>query len=203
MPRALFDEAGNQVEVPDEQELESLKSAQEEANALKEQIKAFEDGSVGMKSLREALKRKDSLIADLQKKAEAPKQEAKVEEKKEVFDEEKYRQMSRAEASKILLETEISRSLSEYSEDDKKLIKRNFDKLTAGEELNMETMSVYMEQAARAAFPSTDVRSKFSHSAGGRPPIVDDGQKKSFADSDAGRDLAARMGLKLEAPKRK
>lgn len=199
--RQLFDESGNQVEVPDEQELESLKSAQEEANSLKEQMKTLEDGSVGIKSLREALKRKDSLIADLQKKAEAPKEVKK--EEPPVFDEEKYRQMSRAEASKILLETEISRSLSEYSEDDKKLIKRNFDKLTAGEELNIETMSVYMEQATRAAFPSTDVRSKFSHSAGGRPPIVDDGQKKSFADSDAGRDLAARMGLKLEAPKRK
>lgn len=201
--RTLYDEAGNSVEVPDEQELDSLKKANEEAEKLREQIKTVEEGSIGIKSLREALKRKDALIADLQKKTETPKEEPKEEKKEVVFDENRIRELTRAEASKMLLDTEIDRSLSEYSDDDKKLVRRYFDKLTSGEELNVETMKVYMEQAARAAFPSTDVRSKFSHSAGGRPPIVDSDQRKSFADTDAGRELAQRLGMKLDIPKTK
>lgn len=200
--RTLFDESGAEVQVPDESELEELKKANEEAASLKEQLKTLEDGSVGMKSLREALKRKDALISDLQKKTapvEAPKE---VKAETPAFDESRLRELTRAEASKVLLEAEINRSLSEYSDDDKKVVKRYFDKLSAGEELNMETLGVYMEQATRAAFPSTDVRSRFSHTAGGRPPIVEE-TKKSFADSDAGRELAARLGMKLDIPSKK
>ena len=37
--RTLYDEAGNEVEVPDEQELEGLKKATEESEKLKEQMK--------------------------------------------------------------------------------------------------------------------------------------------------------------------
>lgn len=208
MPRTLYDEAGNEIEVPEETELDSLKAAAEEAAKLKEEIKTIEDKSVGVKSLREALKRKESLITDLQKKLEGkPEAAAKNEEQKAStvsLDEDKIRSMTRDEASRILMETEVVRHLAEYSDDDRKLIRKTFDKLSAGEELNVDTLPVFLEQAARATFPASDARATgIMHTAGGRPPRVESDSGKSFADSDAGKELARRLGMRLEKPNKK
>lgn len=206
MPRTLFDESGNEVETLEESEIEALKEASEKAAKLEEELKLVEDKSAGVKSLREALKRKESLIADLQKKLEVkPEEEVGKESKQEpaMFDEEKIRSMTRSEASRVLMETEISKRLSEFSDDDKGLVKKVFDKLTSGEELNMETVGVFLEQASRAVFPQGDSRARgFSHSAGGRPPHLDTDKKKSFADTDEGKELAARMGFTIDNKKK-
>lgn len=193
MPRALYDEKGAKVEVPDESELQSLRSAQEEVDKLKADLAAASDKSTdGVKALRSALERKEETIAKLQADlATKPKESLSPED---------ITKTATEAATKVLVDVEVHRATSNLSEEDLKLFKSKFDKLTQGEQVNLETVSVYIDEASRAAGIEKSV--KVPPLRSGRGPRIED-KPKSFGDTEEGKAFAARMGLLLERPEAK
>lgn len=192
MSRQLFDEAGNAVEVPDEAEINEMKSAKDEVTTIKKEMATLADKSPeGMKSLRAALARKEELVAKL---------EGELSKKSGLTSEEVTKTATSA-AQKLLVDNEVARRVSTLSEEDKTAFMSKFTKLTAGEEVNLETVHVFAEEASRAAGISGLQRSAPLHT--GRGPRIDDSEKKNFGDTEAGKEFAKRMGLRIEPPTKK
>lgn len=191
--RKLFDEAGNAVEVPDDSELQALKTAKEEAEQLKKDL----DKNAGVKNLREALARKEARIQSLEAST-AKKEEPKAQPTYEAVSDDDIRKTASQAAVRALMEVEIGRKLSDYDDEERTTVKKVFDKLVAGEELNMETMPVFLAQAESAAFPDRQRNTSVARS--GRPPRQSEEKKQGYGDTDDGKAFAASLGLNIDPP---
>lgn len=196
--RKLFDAEGKEVEVPDEAEIEALKKAEED-------LKAFNEGK-GVKNLREVLSRRDEELEVARKakqELEAKLAERGEDETKapEVLSPEKIQELIQQGIHGSMVGVEVQKALSQYSEEDRKVVKRYYDKLSNGESVDINNVSTFLDEAARFAFPdATDRTSRVSH--GGKAARGKD-EEKTFGDTDEGKDFAARMGLNISAPKEK
>jgi hypothetical protein len=190
----VFDEAGTPIgELPDDLVFGDLLSKAEKANKLEEDLKTFTDKNLGVKTLREAVDRRDAKIAELQRQIEGV-------EKAEPTEDDRIKQIVSQETSKVLIGAEMNRALSSLGEEDRASVKKMFDKITTGESVNMETLPVFLAQAQRASFPDRDF-SRARPITSGRPPRAEDG-RKGFGDTDEGKEFASRMGLKLDNKKK-
>jgi hypothetical protein len=194
MPQKLFDSDGNEVEVPTSEEFDALKTEREEQEV---QLKALEEGSPGIKSLRDAIKRKDSAINELSAKlkgvGEINKPEEKQEEHKSSQDD--IAGLVRSEASKTFVDIEVNRSLNGYTEEERGAIKRYFVKLTTGEDVTIENFDSFLKDAERLAIPKETRESRGTIGSGRPPHKASD--KKSFDQTDEGQALGSRLGLNL------
>lgn len=194
MPTTLFDAEGNEVEVPDFEEIETLKKAQEEAEALRQQLEELEDGSKGVKSLRDALKRRDEKIQDLESKLNiAPEEPVNID---------KIREIAQQEAAQSFLQTEKNRRLASLSDDERQNVERVFNKLTAGEQLNADNMDMFINQAMTIGAPERVANKARNATYGGGVPRPE-AQRTSFADTEEGKDFAARLGMTIDKPNNK
>jgi len=190
----VYDEAGKPIgEIPEGLDFVSMTEKAKLADKLQEELKAFEDKNVGVKSMREAIERKEAKIAELQKLIDQPKVEP--------LNDEKIRSMVQSETSKVLIDAELNRALANVSEEDRKEIRKYFDKLSAGETLNTETVHVVIKQAQRAAFP--DKEFAFKAITTGRPPRTASEERKGFGDTEEGKEFAKRLGLRIEGKTKK
>lgn len=195
--RKLFDESGAEIEAMDDKEIGELKAKAEASVKLEEELKSLTDKSVGLKNLRESLNRKERRIGELEEQLKASTDKKPVEDKKE--DEKSLDSLDiekRAEnaARRVLLDSEINRHLGEFSDEERTKVKKYFDKLSHGEELNLDTMRVFLNEAERVAFPE---RSASRPSFQGRPPRINTNEK-TFSDTDEGKALANQLGFKIE-----
>lgn len=84
---------------------------------------------------------------------------------------------------------------SNYDEEERKVIEHNFNKLTAGEDLNLSNMQTFVSQAEMLANPNRENPVRRAMSA--TPGTAGAGAgAESFSDSEAGKGLADQMGLK-------
>ena len=208
MPKALYDEDGNAVgELPDDVEFKSFTEKAAEADKLRDELKALEDKSAGVKSLRDAVNRKEERIAALQKEVDEARAASKKETVQEgistpVTDEEKLRSVIRDETAKAFLSTEIDRRLAGLPEDDRKEVRKAFDKLTVGEVLNADTLPVFIRQAESAAFPERAAsRVRMGYGRAATPSYSSD--DKGFGDTEDGKEFAKKMGIRIESPEDK
>ena len=200
VPKTLYDEKGEPIEVMDDAEIQALKDAAAEREELKTQLGALEEGSPGIKSLREAIKRKDEKIAELTQASKAPA--PVVEQPKDapkVPTLEEIQAMTAKAATNSLLEQEIARALSKHGEDDRKTIRKFYEKLTNGEEISMENVHSFISQAEALVKPNTPASRPVN---GHVPRPVEERTNDNFADTDAGKGLAARLGLNIQPPKK-
>lgn len=200
--RKVTNEAGEELEIPDQKELDELKANSEKASRLEEELKTLTDKSAGLKNLREAINRKERKIGELEgqlkalneKQALTKEEEAKKENIQNTLDDLDIDKRAENAARRVMLDSEINKILTNYSDEDRAKVKKYFDKLSQGEELNLDTMQVFLHEAERVAFPDRTT----TRPTVGRPPRVDT-QAKSFADTEDGQDLAKRLGFNIKA----
>lgn len=197
MPRELQDADGNKVSVLDDTEIAELQKAKADLDAL--------GANPGVKSLREALERKEALIKSMKDDYEATKamkKNAEVDEDEDVkMTQEEIMKLSDQAVTKRLINVEVNRELARLPDEQRESVKKAFDKLTAGEEVNEETVHVFIQQALSANNLRTKEPSRTA-SHGGRPARVTE-QSSSFADTPEGKAFANRLGFKTEAPTKK
>lgn len=200
--RKLLDSEGKEVEVPDEAEIEAMRAAQEKLTKAEEELKIFNDGK-GVKNLREVLGRRDEELEaankakqELEAKLAAGEFETKA---PEPLTPEKVHELIQQGIHGSLVGVEVQKALAGYTEEDRKVVKRLYDKLTAGEQVDVNNVGQFIAQARGVAFPEEASRGGASH--GGRAARSQD-EEKGFGDTEEGADFAKRMGLKIEAPKK-
>jgi hypothetical protein len=200
MPEKYVDDQGNEVELHTPEEVAALQEKAAQADDLRAQIKALEDGSPGIRNLREALSRKEERIKELESQTPI---EAEKPKEKEVpqMDTEKYAEVAREQSLKVAIDVEVTRALSDYSPEDKALVKKYFGKLTHGEDVNLETIHSFIEEAKQVAFPNKPREEKRA-SFGGRSPASSP-EKKGYGDTDAGKAFASQLGINIEPPTKK
>jgi len=135
----------------------------------------------------EALERKGKVIDD----------NGEIKEIETKLSEEEIINKASAKFKQEMINETVEDSLSHYNEEQKKVVKHFFEKLTAGEQLSIKNVENYLKQAESLAIPNYNDRVNRVITSGiGRVPSENNG-KKNYADTDDGKKLASMLGLNI------
>lgn len=202
----MFDEDGNEFDMPSKEELEDLKSKNgkvEEYEGLvknvREALEISEDDDLieSIKLAKEASnpnwKSTREKIAKLQTFIKANIKDASLDEEGNVTMEEKIdpkaiEESARKAAREEIFGQEINKHLEKYPADSREAVKKYFEKLSAGEELNSETIAKTMDEAGSIVVPKP-ASNPGTNLSGGEPRIkIEDGQ--DFSETEQGKEIA-------------
>ena len=197
MPRELYDADGNAVEgIPDDAELKALQQTASEKAEADKKVGEFEakmkeiEGDPAYKNLgvlREKWKTAEKERDEWKGKAEA----LGGEQPPKPISQDEVKTAAEAAAEKIYLNKLVERELKQFG-DQKDVVKKIFDKLTAGEQLTEEKVEEHLQTAAKAAGLAPTRSSVPTYQGGGAPKF--DNDDKSFADTDEGKARAKAQG---------
>lgn len=211
MPRTLYDDDGNKVEVPTEEEqkatlADATKKAADEAVAKAqadfEQTKKDLESQVNpnWKKFREAHENLKKAITASGKQVDDDGNVIDPATKPLTKDE--IAATAAEAADKSLVKAHINRTLSKLSADDRKLVMAKYDKLVAGENVTLDNVNDFLQQAGSAAFGTRETNPlAVAGNAGGQPPRLSDGDRQNFAETDEGKSLAKDLQLNVEEKK--
>lgn len=200
MPRKLYDENGDEVEVLSDEEVNELKTKSEKVSELEKQISdlSADEGNRNWKAIREA---KANLEAKLKEMGVETDENGKPKPKSS-FTEEDISNLVKKQANQLFVDRELATAMKVLTEDQQKVVKSYFSKLTNGEEISPDNVSKFIESSIRAAVPTNDVNPILKNIAGGTssgtPNNVGD---TKFSDTEAGKSLATELGMTLEQTK--
>lgn len=211
MPK-YYDDDGNEHELPSQEEIKELQEKAEKAGELDKFTKLEAD-------LRKALEIDEK--ADLTKAVKEAKEaanpnwpatraklermetfvksnfkDAKIKDDGEVELEEKIdmktvEEKAKKAATETILGSEINKHLQKYPENEREVVKKYFDKLTNGEEVNSENIPEYMTQSANAAGLGVKRDSGFNLEGGAPKLEIKPGE--NFAETEQGKTAANEM----------
>lgn len=217
MPRKLIDPVSNEeVEVPDQSELEALSARAKEAEVaaakLKEQEDLLKDPEFGnFKAMREKVRAAEKKAEEAVKHAEEMKRIMSNTADKPINDPAAQVPPVAAEASVntirgVLAEERINQRLGKYADaNQREVIKHYFDRLCAPDErLDEAKVEKRMAEAERLAIPEGRP-SRVSSATGsgaiyGQPPTVhDEGSEQERL--ERGKELAQQFGYRFNSDK--
>ena len=152
--RKVVDEEGNEIEVPTEEELVAIKVEGEkkvaEAQALFEKEKKELEAQVNpnWKAMRDANEKLKEAVKASGKEID---EQGNIIEKPVGFNKEEIIKTSEEAARKVYLDGQIATQLNKYDNETAKIIKHYFTKLSAGEEITMENVNSFIQQAEATA----------------------------------------------------
>lgn len=197
MPKKIRLEDGTELEVPTEEELKALEEkalkAQEmetKVSEVENKLKEYENNPVekNWKQFRESAKKKEELLKE---KGIEIKDDGTIVElnKAEPLSAEEIDKRARAAAMAVTIENRKLDLLSRYKEEDKKVVEYYFNKLSAGEEMDLAKVDKFVKDAAVFLNPSTK---NGEPSLNGQPPrfTEDFSKRDNFAESDLAKQLA-------------
>jgi hypothetical protein len=92
-------------------------------------------------------------------------------------------------AQQVALDNYKRTLLSKYNEEDKKVIEHYYTKLSAGEQLDFDTVDKLINEAARLVSPNSKPNNQVSF--GGQPPrFNNNNQGQNFSETEAGKSIA-------------
>lgn len=195
MPRKLFDDQGNEVEVPTEDEIKALNDSATRVADLEKSVKELEEGA--HPDWREVRKTKRALEEERDQWKKAAEVAGHKTEPTGVSREDAERIAD--ERAKVALLTNHKESVLRRFGDKREVVEKAFNKLAAGEELSYDKIEEIAGTAARAVGASRDISdtSRSVSSRGTQAPDFGDGKPKddNFADSEAGKATRDVMGL--------
>lgn len=203
MPREAYDADGNLIQgLPDEAELKTL----QEAAAAKAELDA---------KVAEAQKKLEDYEKDpafknlgiLRKKAEEAEKErdewktkyetAVPDSQPKYLSSEEAIKIAESVAEKKFLDKTVNNLLNEFG-DKKEVVKKFYEKLSQGEELNEEKVKELVQTAANAAGLISQQTPFVTYHGGGTPKFDNE---KSYADTAEGEAKAAALGMIIKPPK--
>ena len=189
MSRKLFDAEAKEVEVPDEAELETLRADAARTKELEEKLaEAEEAANPNWKEARPKLAKYDKL----RKNGVDIDDDGNVVNTKEEITMEKVRLEGRLAAQREILEGHLNRKIESLPENLRDSARAKFDKLTAGEKLDLENINTYFEEAVRIVAPSKSLAERSFAGSGGGAPVFTPKQKE---EEQQGEELSSAYGL--------
>lgn len=212
MPKTYFDEDGAEHELPTQEELKELQEKAEKAGGLDKFIKLEADLRKALdvdektdltKAVKEAKEAANPNWPKTRAKLERMEtfikgnfKEAKIKDDGEVELEEKIdlktvEERAKKAAIETILGNEINKHLQKYPENERQVVKKYFEKLTNGEELNSDNIETFVLQSASAAGLGTKHNSGFNLEGG--IPKLDIKPGENFAETEQGQKAANQM----------
>lgn len=207
----LYDEQGNEVEALTKEEAEALKPNQElvtnllqelgveKGEDLKEKIKELKEGQdPNWKAARGQIKTLENVIATLKSQGKTVDESGKIVDSNEKgLSAEEIRNEAAKSARQELINEKIEDTLSAFGEEQQKVIKHYFSKLSAGEELTLKSVDKFLTDAVKAS-GITEGEDKVKNSLNriGSSSSNPSNNNKNFADTDSGKAVLELMGIK-------
>ncbi len=219
MPQTLYTEQGEEKEVLTDEEVEALKgsssavieimkevglevgeNALEKLEELKEKVKELKEAeNPNWKSLREKSKSMEKFIATLKAEGKTVNDEGKIVEEK-ALDIESVKREAITAARQELIEEKLEATLGEIKKEDREVVMHYYNKLTAGEDVNLKNVSKFLNEAlelSKVKTETSDAKKSISRIGSSYTPESGD---KNFADTDRGKEALKLFGL--EEPKK-
>ena len=217
--RTLFDADGKEVEVHTEEELKDLNSLAESGksfNEFKESetfkelsgIHETEDISELTNRLKEGTNPNFPKLRGIMKNmSEALKKDGKdidengvIIEKNDALTQDDVQKMIQTQNKQFMIDTSFGSAANGLDDAQREVFKKNFDKLTAGEDINMDNINGFISSAKSASsINGPDPIKTMNNGLGNNPGNINN-NNDNFADSDKGKDLAGELGMTLEQP---
>jgi hypothetical protein len=202
--RELYDVEGNAIQVPDDTEINDLKSkadVAEKLKGLKSELGLSEQadlesyvkelhsdaGNRNWRTMRQTVESLKTALKDKGHDVDVNPDTGELVFKAKQFDEEEIIGKVREETTKTLVETEKKKALSKYDEKVRPVIEHYFNKLSSGEAVSLDNLNGFIADAEKLAGVNT-ISDKYP-SYKGQPPVFKD-EKDSFANSDRGKEIA-------------
>lgn len=194
----LYDEQGNAVEAFTKEEVDAVKVAAEtKASDFEKKLKDMEqEVNPNWKKVREELTNAQLKAKEMEERLV----KSGVTLDQPAVSIEVLRQEAAKVADERYLQAEKSRLMGHYSDAERGVVEKYFSKLTTGENVTVETLSSFMAQAEQLAGVGGQTLSPAQRAlaSSGRPPLGSlETDKTDYSESDAGKNLASRLGLKL------
>lgn len=207
--RKLFDDSGEEVEVPDVEELKKLEEAskkvvdiEESINKIREKVgakegqdidevldKIKEEANPNFASLRQKLKDKEGELKTAQEllttnkiEFEKANPEINIEEVTKNAEE-----AGKKAATTTLIENELGKRMSGYDEKQIPVIRKDYDKLIAGEDVSLENLGGFIDKAIKSS--GVEIESNSRDYVDGKPPTFREKSGEDFAETDAGKEI--------------
>lgn len=199
MPEELVLEDGSVKSVPTEDELKSLQEAvakkaelELELSKQKEELEKIQKDPVqaNFKKTREIIDRLSSKIKELGHDVDA---EGNVIKKDSGIDKEAILSEAENRAKKVLVDNVVVDFLSKYDKDTQDVIRIKYQKLSAGENVTLENVRSFLDEAIRIAVPEKS-RINPAYYTNGAPPSW---KKEENFVSETQREMAKDLGIDL------
>lgn len=196
--RKLFDADGNEIEVPTEEEIKELQDkaekfkGQEDYEKLKEKLAEYESNpsEKNWKSMRTTVDNLKKALSEQGKNVDVDEQTGEVKLSTEAkFSQEDFDNRARAIANQALLDAEKSRSFAKYDNEKRQVVEHYYNKLSAGEEMNIDNLNKFIKEAEKLA--GVEIK-QTPPSLNGQPPVFED-QGRGFAESEQGKNIAKNL----------
>jgi hypothetical protein len=208
MGRKLYDEDGNEFDVPTEEELKDLQTKAASAGKLDEfntqtaeirkalDLKDDDDIISAVKNIKESanpnwpkarhtIETLTAFIKASNKDAEIDA-DGNIKTKAKELTQEDIEAITEKKIAESLAKNTLATRLGAYPEGKREVVKSYFDKLSSGQELNAENIDKYIKEAEVLSFPT--VRATQAPLEGGEPKLSAEGSQ--FVESAKGKEAA-------------
>lgn len=195
MPRTIVTEDGNTIEVPTEEELKALQDSAAKAEEFRKKAEDLEaakskyESDPVEKNWRELRAKTERLEAQIKEQGKMVAADGTISDAPKSLTPEEIEAKARAAARSELVGQQKKNLLSKFDDEKKKVVEHYLDKLTAGEDVSVDNIEKFVQEASLLAEPpkSGVQRTPFVN---GQPPVFKNADGKSFAETEHGQSLA-------------
>jgi len=214
MPRQLYDEDSNPIEVPTDEELkaneqkakeESVKEYEENLKKelkiegdkkIQDHLKELEEGTnPNWKEVRQTLKRQEQVIAQLKNEGKTIDKDGNIVKADENLSKDELNKQIEDGVKRTAYKMEKEKMLTSFNGEEQKVVQSYLDRLMVGQEETILNLTKSLEDAIKLSFPDRSISStRRAMNAGGRPPMLDVNKNLSSEQ----KDLGSKLGLSEE-----
>lgn len=210
MPITLYNEAGDEVETLSTEEIEALKQPQALVTELLQELGAEkpEDLKTVIKDLKQAenpnwrearqkINNLEKVISVLKTQGKTINDEGQIVEDNKGISKEDVIKEAQQTARQELINEKIDDTLGAYSEEDQKVIRHYYNKLSTGEEITLRNVDKLIAEAVRAAGINNTEKNPVKDSLNrvGSSGSTPSSGNKNFADTEAGKNMMSMFGI--------
>jgi coenzyme F420-reducing hydrogenase alpha subunit len=182
------------MEVPTEEELKALQTSAEQATELQKQVdelsklkETYEKDPV-QKNWNAIRAKTERMEAALKAQGKTVDDEGNVIEQPKSITAEEIEEKARKAARSEMVGQQKRNLLAKYDDEQRKLVEHYLNKLTAGEEINIDNLEKFVQEADILANPNQTAKS--APFVAGQPPRIKGIDENRFSDTDEGSKLA-------------
>ena len=155
MAKTLYNEEGDAFEVPDDEEIASLREQVEAKAALEAELTELkEQSNPNWQEARKKIKALETINANLQKEGKSVNDEGVIVESNAQMTREQIIKEAEQAAVNALLDQRKAQLFSQYDENQRPIVESYFNKLSTGEQLNLNNIENFAKQAEILSFPN-------------------------------------------------
>jgi hypothetical protein len=199
MPEKVILSDGSELDVPTAEERVAMDAAikksaevEVELQKAKEELDKInsDPAHINFKKIREKEERLRKALKDQGKEVD---EDGNVIAKPPEFNREEILTEATNRAKGTLIESVVNEYLSKFEKDTQEVIKLKYQKLSAGEQVDLANVKSFLDKAARIAVPER-ARTHPGHYTDGAPPMF---AKKDSAVSETQKEMANNFGIPI------